>query len=252
MTWNDAANFLDWQGDQKQVFIHERTFHILNMRNIVIKLTDEEYRKIEEDARSQGFVLLSDYIKFRLLTNSSPQRSPGEGQNVQELINPLTVELLNVKRKLGELAEKVEALESVVTTKPSGALQQERQDIRRDERKEERRVTQQEQRKGAIDYLREQGVIFESKLTNLKNPDAFFEKLESQGAKIFWIAEERIAVDPTFFQNFVNRLAQIHTSDDAEAQKYLSKQEHELFVKLRKSGSIYFDNESKHWKLVTD
>lgn len=217
------------------------------MRNVVIKLTDEEFRKIEEEARSQGFVLISDYIKFRLLSNTPQQRGLEAEKNVQDLINPLTVELLNMKKKLGELSEKVEILESMVVSRPSVNPQQERVEAK----KEERRQSQQEQRKGAIDYLREQGVIYESKLTNLKNPDAFFDRLESQGAKILWTAEERIAIDPTFFQNFVNKLSQIHTPDEAEAQKYLSKQEHELFQKLRRTGSIYFDNESKHWKFTT-
>ncbi|BCS92127.1 hypothetical protein [Metallosphaera javensis (ex Sakai et al. 2022)] len=221
------------------------------MRSLIIKLSDEEFKRLEEEARNNGFVLLSEYVKYRLFGNSftSSPRSQ-DTKTIEDVVNPLTVELLNVKKKLGELAERVETIETTISTKP-GTQPQEMKRDRRDERKEEKRPPQQQERRSAIDYLKEQGVMYESKLSNLKNPDAFFDRLESQGAKIIWTAEERIAVDPTFFQNFLNKLTQIHTPDETEAQKYLSKQEHELFQKLRKTGSIYFDNQDKFWKLTS-
>ncbi|MCY0850775.1 hypothetical protein [Sulfuracidifex metallicus] len=218
------------------------------MRSLIIKLSDEEYKRLEDEARNNGFVLLSEYVKYKLL-GSSPATRPQDSKAIDDMVNPLTVELLNVKKKLGELAERVETIETTLSTKPGNQPQEVRKE-RREEMREGKKMPQQEKR-GAMDYLREQGVMYESKLSNIKNLDAFFDRLESQGAKIIWTAEERIAVDPTFFQNFITKLAQIHTPDEAEAQKYLSKQEHELFQKLRKTGSIYFDNQDKYWKLTS-
>ncbi|WP_240938911.1 hypothetical protein [Metallosphaera hakonensis] len=202
---------------------------------------------MEDEARNNGFVLLSDYIKFKLLGNTSITSLQQGSKDLNESMDSITNELLSVKKKLGELSERVETIESALinrqTIQPSGT------EPKREKKEEKRPV--QEQRRSAMDYLREQGVMYESKMSNLKNPDALFDKLESQGAKIIWTAEERIAMDPTFYNNFIAKLAQIHTPDETEAQKHLSRQEHELFQRLRKTGSIYFDNQDKYWKLTS-
>ncbi|MEM4079724.1 MAG: hypothetical protein QXY37_00155 [Metallosphaera sp.] len=216
------------------------------MKNLIIKLTDEEFKKIEEEAREKGFVLISEYVKYKLFGQSV--RNTNES-SINEAFNPITVELLNVKKKLGELAERVDSIELTISKEAANVNKNVHEQESRRERKDERRPIQ-EPKRSAIDYLKEQGVMYESKLTSLKNPDAFFEKLESQGAKIIYAAEERIAFDPSFYQSFVSKLAQIPTSDEKEAQRYLSNQEYELFQRLRKAGGIYFDSKDKHWKMA--
>ncbi|QKQ99992.1 hypothetical protein GWK48_06005 [Metallosphaera tengchongensis] len=220
------------------------------MRNVIIRLTDDELRKLEEEARSEGFVLITDYIKFKLFGSSAiPTKERGSSTtSVEDALNPITVELLNLKKKLGELAEKVDIIESELTeSKQRTQVQESRREFR-----EEKRPIQQEQKKSVMDYLREQKVMYERKLRSIRDPDSFFEKLERNGAKVLYTPEERIAVDPKFYDSFVNKLSKIDTSDETEVQQRLSAEEHELFQKLRKAGSIYFDNQSKSWKLTSN
>lgn len=140
------------------------------MRSLIIKLSDEEYKRLEDEARNNGFVLLSEYVKYKLL-GSPPATRPQDSKVMDDVVNPLTVELLNVKKKLGELAERVETIETTLSTKP-GTQPQEVKKERRDETREGKKMPQQEKR-SAMDYLREQGVMYESKLSNIKNLDAF-------------------------------------------------------------------------------
>ncbi|MEM4746769.1 MAG: hypothetical protein QXF40_05405, partial [Metallosphaera sp.] len=61
------------------------------MKNLIIKLTDEEFKKIEEEAREKGFVLISEYVKYKLFGQSV--RNTNES-SINEALNPITVELL--------------------------------------------------------------------------------------------------------------------------------------------------------------
>ncbi|BDC19099.1 CopG family transcriptional regulator [Acidianus sp. HS-5] len=223
------------------------------MKTLVIKLTDEEYKQLEEEANKQGFAILSYYVKYKLLS-----QSPSDGINnsttnvtqnideitkklerkIQDMVNPFTAEVENLKQRVADLSEKIDEIES---------KKNEEVEVKH----EKHQYPQQpsgEKKKTAMDILKSQGAIYESEV-KLKNPDLFFEKIEKQGGKVLYTEKERIAVDVDFFNNFVKKLSDIHTSDDMEAQKYLTKQEHKLFQKLRQLGIIYFDNNIKAWKL---
>jgi hypothetical protein len=106
-----------------------------------------------------------------------------------------------------------------------------------------------EKKRTAMSVLKEQGAVYETEL-NLRNPDAFFTKLENEGAKIIITEKERIAVHPDFYAKFVNDLSSIHTADVNEAANLLDEKEAKLFRKLVSEGLAYFDGESKTWKLL--
>ncbi len=224
------------------------------MKTLVIKLTDEEYKQLEEEANKQGFAILSYYIKYKLLSQSPSDGISSSGSNVnsqtieeitrklerkiQDMVNPFTAEVENLKQRIADLSEKIDKMES-----------EKNEEV--ETKHEKRQYSQQpsgEKKKTVMDILKSQGAIYESEV-KLKNPDLFFEKIEKQGGKVLYTEKERIAVDIDFFNNFVRKLSDIHTPDDVEAQKYLTKQEHKLFQKLRQLGIIYFDNTAKAWKL---
>ncbi|MBW9140643.1 MAG: CopG family transcriptional regulator [Candidatus Aramenus sp.] len=222
------------------------------MKTIIIKLTDEEYAKLEEEARKEGYVLLTEYVRSKLLSSftlapSSSSRVESVNyeemlrkieRKVQDMINPFTSQIEDLKKRLADLQEKVDSLEEK-SLKPKELQPKE---------KLQRSPTSQE-KKTALDILSEQGVIFESEL-KLKDPDRFFEKLEREGAKILLTDKERIAVDPNFYNSFVDKLSKLSAQDDETAKQQLGKKEFKLFQRLKEAASIYFDSSSKSWKFV--
>jgi len=223
------------------------------MRVLILKFTDEEYSKLEEEARREGYALLSDYVKSRIFYSSNSSSQPTQISNVddivrkierkvQDMVNPFTAEVEDLKRKIAEISEKIENIE---TKSVENESKPRKEPIYRNEQKE------QKEKKTAIDYLRDQGAIYESEV-KLKNPDLFFEKLEKQGAKIVYTEKERIGLDPKFFEEFSKKLNDIHTADDVDAQKFLNRTEYKLFQKLRSAGAVYFDNSTKSWKMLAN
>lgn len=229
------------------------------MKSIIIKLTDEEYKKLQNEASQQGFVLLSDYIKYKLLgettNNTNPtlsnQRITEEIINqitvklerkVQDTINPFTNEIEELKKKVADIIERLELIEENMKNDQKTSFSTKKQ-------MQKKEKLQKTEKKTGIEILREKGALFESEL-KLNNPDAFFEKLESQGAKILNTETERIALDPGFYDNFLKKLEKIHTQDETEIEKYLETTEYKLFQKLRKSALLYFDATTKSWKFT--
>lgn len=223
------------------------------MKTLIIKLTDDEYKRLEEEARKEGYAILTSYIKFKLLSQSSfstiETNIPNSEEilkrlerRIQDMINPFTAEVETLKRKIAELAEKVESLEEVGKQK-SDKLNTISKPLR-----ENPQQPQQKPKKSLMEILKERGVMYESEL-NLKNADAFFEKIEKEGGRVLYTDKERIAIDPDFYNSFIKKLTEVHTSDDLEAQKFLNKQEYKLFQKLRSLGIIYFDSNTKSWKI---
>ncbi|MBP1357557.1 MAG: hypothetical protein JZD40_03605 [Sulfolobus sp.] len=227
------------------------------MKVIYIKLTDEEYKEIEERARKEGYTLVSEYVRSVLLSQPTPssgssinvsdivtQISSRLERRVQDLLNPFTAQIEDLKKKAAEIIEKIEEIEVKSGKKVS----------EEEERKEERsfrKVIEQPKKEGerktAMDILNEQGVTFESEL-KLRNTDAYFSKLEREGAKIIYTEKERIAMSHEFYENFLNKLREIKTSDLEEASSKLDPKEAKLFRKLASEGLIIYDQQEKYWK----
>ncbi|AOL16172.1 CopG family transcriptional regulator [Sulfolobus sp. A20] len=231
------------------------------MKIIMFKLTDEEYKELEERARREGYVLINDFI--RSLIFSSPQNSQINQfdlsnqivsrleKKIQDMINPFTSQIEDIKGKIANLTERVETLEDKIGARES-PKDSEPKKVKKDLGNISKSLTASNRegtKKTAMDVLREQGAIFESEL-KLNNPDAFFDKLEKHGAIIIATDSERIAVDQNFMEEFKKKISEIHTSDELEAQKYLTKQEYKLFQKLKQNSLMYFDATTKSWKLL--
>lgn len=232
------------------------------MKIISIKLTDEEYKELEERARKEGYVLISDFIKAIILSSSSnishyaqsseitPQLLSKLEKKIQDMINPFTSQIEELKQRIAELTERVELLEDKLNKKMESSKES---DSKKSKKSFESKASSKSEttKRTAIEILREQGAIYESEL-KLNNPDAFFDRLESQGAIVITTDSERIAIDRNFMEEFKKKITEIHTSDETEAQKYLTRQEYKLFQKLRQSSLIYFDADIKAWKLLVN
>ncbi len=218
------------------------------MKTIIIKVTDEEYAKLEEEARKEGYVLLSEYVKYKLFSSPSARSEVVNyddilrklERKVLDMINPFTAQIEELKGRLADIQEKIDSLEEK-SSKPK--------DIQPKEKVPSQKPPIYQEKRTALEILSEQGVIFESEL-KLKDPDKFFDKLEREGAKIIITEKERIAVDPKFYESFVEKLSRLSAQDDETAKQQLGKKEFKLFQKLKEAAYIYFDSSSKSWKLV--
>lgn len=116
-------------------------------------------------------------------------------------------------------------------------------------KKDDKQIQQQSPKKTAIEILTEQGVIFESEV-KLRDPDAFFNKLEREGAMIINTEKERIALSREFFEEFQNKIKQIHSSDKEETASKLETREAKLFRKLVEEGLAIYNSEIKGWEIL--
>ncbi len=170
-------------------------------------------------------------------------------RKLQDMINPWTAKIDSLSTRLAELQEKLEALEEKVSS-----LEQKRKETAPAPRyagfqphERFQREHRGQRRRSAIERLREQGVVFEHEVQWLRDRDAFFEKLRREGALVMVIDDERVALDPGFWEAFKEKLATIKTPNEEEVKNLLRDQEYELFRRLRRAGMIYFDHSKSAW-----
>jgi len=160
-------------------------------------------------------------------------------RRVMDIINPFTAKVDNIASKLADLVERVEVLEGRV-----GKLEEEFRKAR------EQVIQRPQHRRTAIDRLKEQGVVFESELRWLRDRDAFFERLRREGAIILDVKGERVAIYPSFWTKFRDKVEKLPTAIDDEIRVLLRDAEYRLFSRLREAGLVYYDSSRKAWKFV--
>ncbi|HID80110.1 MAG TPA: CopG family transcriptional regulator [Ignisphaera sp.] len=245
------------------------------MRTIIIKIDDKVYDELERRARSEGFLTVSDYVRNLILRNlgyisteshsmvsEHEEVSARKGtavieklvtyieRKIHDKINPFTSKIDEVNRKLAEVIERIELLEDKVKELESKASSCHEVTAPHGEEERERK---EKPRRTARDILRDQKVMFESEIVKrIKDRDTFFLKLERSGAKIIEAKDERIAVDPDFWHEFVEKVKALSTNNEDKIKEYLDPIEYKLFNKLRESALIYFDATSRRWNLLVE
>jgi len=160
-------------------------------------------------------------------------------RKVMDIINPFTAKVDSIASKLADLIERVEVLEERVE-KLEDELKKAKEQV----------VQKPHHRRTAIDRLKEQGVVFESELRWLRDRSAFFERLRREGAIIFDVKGERVAIHPSFWSKFKDKVEKLPTAIDDEVRVLLRDTEYKLFSKLREAGLVYYDSSKKAWKFV--
>jgi len=245
------------------------------MRTIIIKVDDKVYDELERRARSEGFLTVSDYVRNLILRSlgyvsiephpivpeheeSAVRRGTAIieklityiERKIHDKINPFTSKIDEVNRKLAEVIERIELLEDKVKTLESKTFSCYEATASHVEEERERK---EKPRRTARDILRDQKVMFESEIVKrIKDRDTFFLKLERSGAKIIEAKGERIAVDPDFWYEFIEKVKTLSTNNEDKIREYLDPIEYKLFNKLRESALIYFDATSRRWNLLIE
>lgn len=237
------------------------------MKIITLKLEEEVYEELLKRAKEEGFLTVPEYLSSLILriiekAEKIETKEPTEEvakkssmlekllalveRKVQDGINPFTQKIDDVSRRISSLIERLESLEeriSNIEEKVKG-FEQVREETR--ETKELKKT-----KKTAIDILKEQRVIFERDIASkIRDRDSFFAKLEREGAVIIEAKDERIAIDPRFWQTFTEKLKNVKTNNEEELKKYLDPLELRVLQKLRESALVVFDTTTKNWNLV--
>lgn len=228
---------------------------------VTIKLTEEEFNQLKSRAAARGFESISEYMKSLALSEHKqieaqvlPQKEAKEKEEgsskerelvqsiaraVQDIVNPFTAKIDELARSVAELRERIEKLEEAVQR---GAHEAEA-------RPEAARPSKAGRGATAIERLSIEGVVFQSELTWLKNPKAFFDKLKREGAVVIELEGEYIAVDPDFWDKFQSKLSGTNERDPAKVAKSLPEKMASLFKKLLSEGKVVYDSEEGVWRV---
>lgn len=136
--------------------------------------------------------------------------------------------------RVSSLEQEVKSLSAGVPPKPSPKA------VEREERGR--------RRKSAIDFLRDQRIMFEADIANrIRNRDAFFERLRRDGAVVLTLKYGRVAVDPDYWEEFKSAVNELDTSDDTEIERRIGKKGYALLKALSEDGLVYFDATRRKW-----
>ncbi len=251
-----------------------RMWYAMDKRYYVkLEFTEDEYRRIVDEARRRGYALPRDMLKdiiLDCLERSGEARgydvkiderklaeaiSRRVERTIADLINPFTAKIDEIQQRLADIIESVEA--------SSQKHSQERYDQGRSEyryhsesRRAQWRSSEEHSQPGAIDRLKQQKVVFESDVSWMRAPERFFRKLEREGAVVLDAGGERIAADREFWSEFKRSLSEVGIRDPDEAaslvESMLGVKAGELFRKLVKAGLAYYNDEAGVWELAID
>lgn len=232
------------------------------MRIIVIKIDDKLYEELEKRMKDEGLLTISEYIRSLIMRELGKHSVDEVGdasrksqlvldrivslveRRIQDRINPFTFKIDELSRKTAEIIERIEGVEQKI-------VEIEEKLKTRSETETRMKVEHKTARKTAIDILKEQKVIFERDIASrIKDRESFFAKLEQSNAKVIEAKDERIAVDPNFWESFIRKLSTITTNNDDDIKKILDSIESRLFYKLKESALLVYDNITKKWHML--
>lgn len=229
------------------------------MVQIVLDLPEEllnSLKKIYPGLPNEELVkkAVEDYLSRAAQRQLPPEESLGSIQRLlrsatdtintySSLLTELRSKLVEIREVLDELGLKVEELPSRIATQvpveTAGP---------QTPRGEEAAPPQERARVTAIEILKKQKTIYEADVAKkIRNRDAFFDKLEREGAVVLSLKDQRVAVDEMFWDEFVKKVETMTSDRDVDIAKVLNRQEAELLKKLMESAIAYYDRSKKKW-----
>jgi chromosome segregation ATPase len=225
----------------------------VSFKEILVRVPEELYSKLEEERLKQGFGSISDYLLHLIALFATAREKPTEKELVSEHIEKLRARIerfvqdeLNkrlevvevLKRRIIELSEKVDSLEQRISKIET--------QVKASEAKPREAPTP---RKTAIERLREEKVLFESSLPPRIQRDRLFAYLERAGAVVIKLSRERVAVDSEFWLNFKEKLFnEVRSNNEEDLRAILGDKGYELWKALYNDNLIIYDTKLKKWK----
>lgn len=227
--------------------------HQERVREVVLKLREDIYRRLEEESSKRGFRSVPDFILHTIFTMlQTPERDLSSEvyerirtrleRFVQDELNKRLSILETLRRQIAEVYERVDSLEQKIADVESrvSAVESKKAEV----------PVQARTRKTAIERLKEDKILFESTLPPRIQRDRLFAYLEREGAVIIRLSKERVAVDPEFWAEFKSKLSELSTTDEKELSALLGEKGFSLWRALHSDNLIIFDPKQRRWRPV--
>lgn len=219
-------------------------------REIRVKIPEDAYSVLEKIALREGFSSISDYISSMIL-NAIKERAVSEDTSeklknkleryIQDELNKRLSIVETLRRQVVEVYEKVGELEQRISGIES-ALKESRTD-------EKPRV--EAPRKTAIERLREEKIVYESKLPSRIQRDRLFSYFERMGAVVIKLSRERIAVDPDFWRDFKQKLLnELSSNREEDILSVLGDKGYMLWKTMYTDNMLVFDPKARKWRFI--
>ncbi|MCD6301122.1 MAG: CopG family transcriptional regulator, partial [Staphylothermus sp.] len=175
----------------------------------MIKVDEETYNKLIELSEKEGFSVLNDYIVSLIKKAVGKEEYGIEWSKLKSKIERLVQDMVNqqlsvvetIRRQIMDLYDKIDDLSNQINELRKNITELQTTTTQYRRKKQETRT-----RKTGIERLREEKVVFESKLTGLSYKDKFFSYLERMGAIVIPLKGERVAIDLDFWEEFKRKL----------------------------------------------
>ncbi|MEM0001930.1 MAG: CopG family transcriptional regulator [Desulfurococcaceae archaeon] len=219
-------------------------------REIKVRIPEDTYSLLEKIVLKEGFSSVSDYVSFIIL-NTIKERVISEDiseklkskleRYIQDELNKRLSVVETLRRQVMEVYEKMEELEQKINSIES-ALK---------EGKIEEKAKVEVPRKTAIERLREEKVVYESKLPSRIQRDRLFSYFERMGVIVIKLSRERIAVDPDFWRDFKYKLLnELNSNREEDILSVLGDKGYELWKTLYADNMLVYDPKAKKWKFI--
>jgi len=221
---------------------------ITNLNDLLILLVST-YRdrtsivsKVEEQLTNTVSKVVNESLST--LTNNI---SKVKFKELEDLINAYTSKIDLIMTRLSEVIERLDSLESRIkateSTQPPKTSPTERVVGKSS-------ITESKSKKDLCEILESEKVIYESNIAGkIKNLDAYFSKVaEECGAEVLEAKDQRVAVEPNFWNEFKEKLSTLNTNDESTIKKVLGAKGHKLLKTLWEGGLIYYDSVNSKWE----
>jgi vacuolar-type H+-ATPase subunit I/STV1 len=224
-------------------------------RILELRIDEETYNVLVKRSDEEGFSSLNDYILAIIkhyIRSGAETVSIDKFMNrikryVQDMVSAELSVINTIRRQVTELYDKIDMLSSRIDEIEGKVKELETKIQQVPVTRIERRG-----RKTGIERLREEKILFESRLSRLKYRDKFFDYLKRMGAIVIPLRGERVAIDPDFWEEFKRKIfEELDTDNEDIIREKLSPLEYELFVRLRSEPLIFFDARTRRWKPIS-
>jgi len=229
------------------------------VREVKLNLPLELYSELEKLALQEGYSDVSEYI-MAIITNftaTSKKTLPEDlsrlkariERYVQDEVNKRLAVIDTLRSQVAELYEKLDVFQQKLNELEL-TLQKQKTELPSEIGEMPR--TRKPYKTG-IERLREEKVVFESKLPRKIQRDRLFAYFEREGAVVLKLTRERIAIDPDFWRDFKYKLLnELTTSVEGEIKSILGDKGFELWKTLYSDNAIIYDPRARRWKFILD
>jgi len=229
------------------------------VREVKLEIPGDLYIGLERLAREEGYSSVTEYLLsvIKSLITPSGRVSLEDFSRLKvrferyiqdeinkrfSVIDTMRSQIAELYERLDLIQQKLSELESLIQSvytqkaKPPGEVQEP--------------TRAKKPYKTGIERLKEEKVVFESKLPSRVQRDRLFAYFEREGAVVLKLTRERIAVDPEYWREFKQKLLSLSTNVEDEVRNALGDKGFELWKALYSDNAIIFDSRARKWKFV--